>query len=64
VLASNPNFLLSKKVEELKLISENLVAEFGGEVNVGAISNGPPYPVDGMLIVHQIISVENGICQK
>jgi hypothetical protein len=63
VLASNPNFLLSQKVDELRLINENIIAELGGEVTVGAPSNGPKYHVDGTLNVSQIISVENGVCK-
>jgi hypothetical protein len=63
VLASNPNYLLSKKVEELELVSKNIIAEFKGEVTTGSISNGPKYHVDGTLNVSQIISMENGVCK-
>ena len=65
VLASNPYFLLTKKVEELTLKStENIVSEFRGEINLGIPSSGPRYPVDGTLNVHQIISVTHGSCDK
>jgi hypothetical protein len=65
VLASNPNFLLTKKVDELTSKgAENIVAELRGEVKTGIPSAGPRYPVDGTLNVHQIISVARGSCER
>lgn len=65
ILASNPNFLLTKKVEELTSKgAENIVAEFRGEVKTGILSAGPRYPIDGTLNVHQIISVARGSCER
>ncbi len=65
VLASNPNFLLTQKVEELASRgAENIVAEFRGEVKTGMPSAGPRDPVDGTLNVHQIISVARGSCER
>jgi hypothetical protein len=63
VLASNPYFLFSRKVDELNSKGvENIIAAFEGEISVGMPSRGPQYPVDGTLIVHNIISVEKGSC--
>lgn len=65
VLAANPHFLFSKKVEELTSKgAKNLVAEFRGDVSPGVPSVGPRYPVDGTLNVRQVISVEKGNCEK
>jgi hypothetical protein len=65
VLASNPHFLFSKKVDELNSAgAENIIAEFRGEISLGMPSLGPRYPVDGTLNVHKIISVESGRCEK
>ncbi len=65
VLASNPHFIFSKKVEELTSRgTKNILAEFRGEINSGVPSVGPRYPVDGTLNVHQIMSVEKGSCEK
>jgi hypothetical protein len=65
VLASNPHFLLTKRVDELASKgAENIVAEFHGEVNTGVPSVGPGYFVDGTLSVHQILSVAPGRCEK
>jgi len=64
VLASNPHFLLGKKVDELNPKgTETIFAELSGEVEMGKSSLGPTYPVDGMIRVHQIISVTKGSCQ-
>lgn len=65
VLASNPHFLFSKKVEELTANgAKNIVAEFRGEISLGLPSAGPRYAVDGTLNVYQVISVEKGSCEK
>jgi len=65
VLASNPHFLFSRKVEELTSKgAKNIIAEFRGELSQGKTSTGARYPVDGTLNVHQIVSVENGNCEK
>lgn len=63
VLAANPHFHLSKKVEKLNSTGTGIiVAEFRGEVTTGKPSFGPSYPVDGTLNVDQVISVEKGSC--
>lgn len=65
VLASNPHFLFSKKVEELTSKgAKSITAEFRGKLNQGKTSTGPRYPIDGTLNVHQVVSVENGACEK
>lgn len=64
ILASNPYFLFSKKVEELTAKGKNIIAEFRGELSQGKTSTGPRYPIDGTLNVYQVVSVENGHCEK
>lgn len=65
VLASNPHFLLSKKVEGLTSKgAKKILAEFRGEISSRVSSVGPRYPVDGTLNVLQVISVEKGSCEK
>ena len=64
VLASNPYFLFSKKVDELNSAGAGtIIAEFSGEISPGMPSLGPRYPVDGTLNVHTILSVEKGSCE-
>ena len=64
VLATNPHVLFSQKVDELNSNSaQNIIAEFEGEISLGMPSLGPQYPVDGILNVHKIISVEKGSCK-
>ena len=64
ILASNPHFLFSKKVEELSSRDAKVLAEFRGEISPGVPSLGPLYHVDGTLNVHQVISVQQGNCEK
>jgi hypothetical protein len=65
VLASNPHFLLTKRVEALVSKGErNIIAEFRGDVQPGRPSFGPLYPVDGTLNVRDIVSIEKGTCIK
>ncbi len=64
ILASNPHFLFSKKVEKMGSKDANIIAEFRGEISSGVPSLGPLYPVDGTLNVHQVISVQQGNCEK
>jgi len=65
VLASNPNFLLYKKVKELTLNGEvSIIAEFRGSLKLGTASISPPYPTDGTFNVYNIISVKKGSCKK
>ncbi len=61
VLASNPYAHLSNRVDELKKQNQSIIAKFSGEVKMGQPSSGPQYHVDGILYVHQIISVESGV---
>lgn len=64
VLASNPHFLFTKNVDELRSAgAEMIIAEFRGEISLGMPSLGPQYPVDGTLNVHTIISVEKARCE-
>jgi hypothetical protein len=65
VLASNPHFLFSKRVDELNSNgAKTIIAEFRGEISLGMPSLGPHYPVDGTLNVHNVISVEKGNCEE
>lgn len=65
VLASNPHFALTKRVEELVSKGERaLIAEFRVDVQTGRPSLGPSYPVDGTLNVRDIVSVEKGVCEQ
>jgi hypothetical protein len=64
ILASNPHFLFSKKIEKHKSKGYTIIAEFRGEVTGGIPSLGPQYPVDGTLSVHQVVSVQLGTCEK
>lgn len=65
VLASNPHFLLTKRVEEFALDGErDIIAEFRGDAQTGRPSFGPAYPVDGTLNVREIVSIEKGTCIK
>lgn len=64
VLASNPHVLFTRKVDELASKGvKNIIAEFRGEISTGMPSLGPPYPVDGTLTVHRVISIESGNCE-
>lgn len=63
VLASNPFYHLTKKVEKLGLEGAGkIIAEFRGELATDTDSVKLQYPVDGMLYVHEIISVKEGEC--
>jgi hypothetical protein len=65
VLASNPHFLFSKRVDELNSNgAKTIIAEFRGVISLGMPSLGPQYPVDGTLNVHNVISVEKGNCEE
>ncbi len=63
VLASNPHFALSKRVDSLTAAgAHSLVAEFEGSVHPSSTSISPPYATDGTLQVSRIISVDEGRC--
>ncbi|MDH5513249.1 MAG: hypothetical protein OEY27_08580 [Gammaproteobacteria bacterium] len=65
ILASNPYFHFSKRVEELTSKgAKSIVAEFRGEVSQGKTSTDPGNRVDGTLNVHQVVYVENGRCER
>ena len=60
-LASNPHFKLTQQVEELAQRGKgDILAEFHGTLRQGIPSLGPPYPVDGPLIVERTITIESG----
>jgi hypothetical protein len=63
VLASNPWFLLTKKVEAASVETGSVTAELRGEITSGHPSSGPKYPVDGTLSVSAIESVTQGNCE-
>ena len=60
VLASNPWFHLTKKVESVG--PATIIAELRGEMVLGQPSSGPLYRVDGTLTVSAIASVASGSC--
>lgn len=63
VLASNPNFMLTRKVDDLMAKGANsVIAELRGEASRGASSVGPGHRVDGTLDVREIVSVARGSC--
>jgi hypothetical protein len=64
ILASNPHVIFSKKVEELSSKDAKITAVFQGEISPGVPSLGPLYPVDGTLNVYQVISIQQGTCEK
>lgn len=65
VLASNPHFLLTKKVEEISSKGEaKIIAEFSGEIQNVKPSSGPDYSVDGTLVVNKVFSVKLGDCNN
>ena len=64
LLASNPYFHLTQRAKELSSSGDGdeMIATFQGELLRNVPSAGPPYEVDGVLIVHSIQSVEIGSC--
>lgn len=58
VRASNPHFLLYQRVAQL---APPILAVFEGELSAPS-SIGPGYPIDAVLNVYHVRSVEHGQC--
>jgi hypothetical protein len=66
ILASNPNLLFSRRLQELSIGSrrKSVIAKLTGDLEPRPTSMAPRQAVQGVLVVSNIVSVDQGECNS